>query len=646
MASRRERNLKEAGSVRSVGRHPLGVAAACAALVLGLAASARCEFGPQGSEFRVVGETPGDQVAADVAIGRLGGLLVWHDNATDEDGLGISALRLNADLSRWPKGAFRVNRIGTGHQENARVTLLHGGGACVVWQGGSDLRQDIYARVLRPDFTFANGDDLMVNANEGGSRQDPALAPLTDGGAIVVWGSTGQDGSLQGVYGQRVSAAGERVGSEFRVNDFAAFNQRTPAVAALADGRFVITWVSEQQRFENSVDIYARLYSANAEPVSGELLVNTGTNVCANPSVAASTDGGFTVAWGEKFPREVVDLAVVSTNSWDVMVRAFTGAGQARGAAGKVNSFTYGEQFAPRIASLATEHLVIWTSLGQDGSREGVFAQRLGFGGERVGDEFRVNTTTASMQIRPAVASDEDRRALVVWSSFVGGLGSFDLVGQQYETARALRAPPPPVVSALEDHMLMVSWPQQSGNEIVRYRLYVDQATEPALVSGNYWVVSDLGAGTTHTFQIAYELADGRVSPLSDPATGRTWGRDGNRDGLPDDWQQQHWGTNNSAWPGRDADVDGDGSTNLHEFLAGTDPLDAGSALRTSMLETGGGLRLSWNSVPGSIYQPQVSTDLAQWDPAGSPRYAAGGSDSIPIAGGPQAAYYRVIRLR
>ena len=38
------------------------------------------------------------------------------------------------------------------------------------------------------------------------------------------------------------------VGNEFLVNQFTSYNQRTPAVAALTDGGFVVAWVSEQQR--------------------------------------------------------------------------------------------------------------------------------------------------------------------------------------------------------------------------------------------------------------------------------------------------------------------------------------------------------------------------------------------------------------
>src|SRR5205823_9708340 len=144
-------------------------------------------------------------------------------------------------------------------------------------------------------------------------------------------------------------------------------------------------------------DIYARFFSAAGVAAGDEFLINTGTNICANPSLAAASDGSFTVAWGQK------DLA--TTDSWDIFARMISSTGLG-GIVQRANTHTYGDQFAPRISSAGTDYLVVWTSLGQDGSREGVFGQFLSANGSLSGDEFLVNTTTASQQIHPAVASD------------------------------------------------------------------------------------------------------------------------------------------------------------------------------------------------------------------------------------------------
>jgi hypothetical protein len=73
---------------------------------------------------------------------------------------------------------------------------------------------------------------------------------------------------------------------------------------------------------------------------------------------------------------------------------------------------------------------VVWTSLAQDGSREGVFGQALN-NGALSGGEFRVNTTVYLRQFQPDVAADNAGRFLAVWSSYQTAAG-FDLFGQRY----------------------------------------------------------------------------------------------------------------------------------------------------------------------------------------------------------------------
>jgi hypothetical protein len=76
------------------------------------------------------------------------------------------------------------------------------------------------------------------------------VATLANSNVVVVWASFNQagPGSLLDVYGQMLSPAGQKVGGEFLINQFTAYNQRTPAVAALKNGGFVVAWVSEQER--------------------------------------------------------------------------------------------------------------------------------------------------------------------------------------------------------------------------------------------------------------------------------------------------------------------------------------------------------------------------------------------------------------
>lgn len=84
---------------------------------------------------------------------------------------------------------------------------------------------------------------------------------------------------------------------------------------------------------------------------------------------------------------------------------------------------------------------------------------------------------------------------------------------------------------------------------------------------------------------------------------------DADGDGMPDAWELLH-GLNASI---NDAasDADGDGVPNKDEHAAGTDPLDAASALGIADLDAAG--ELTWRSVPGRSYAVEESGDLSGW---------------------------------
>ena len=93
-------------------------------------------FSRLAGEYSLSGPLPGDQTRPALAFGAAGGYVVWQDNVTDGDGTGISAQRLNDNLS-GSLAPFRVNEIGAGHQENPQAAVLPNGGAVFVWQGGA-----------------------------------------------------------------------------------------------------------------------------------------------------------------------------------------------------------------------------------------------------------------------------------------------------------------------------------------------------------------------------------------------------------------------------------------------------------------------------------------------------------------------------
>lgn len=392
--------------------------------------SGQNSFVPSGNEYAITGKLPGDQVHPQVSISTNGGYVVWEDFWIDGKGLGVGAMRLENDL----KGSgvpFRVNSVVNGDQESAQVSLLNGGGAAFAWLGGQRGRQHIYARFLSSSNNWVTG-DVQVNSATNRSQTTPTMTTLLNGNVAIVYVSQNQAAahSMSDVYLQMFAPNGNKLGSEILVNQFTDNNQRNPAVASLADGKVAVAWVSEQQRWTDasngvpSVDIYARVFDASGAALGNEFLVNMSSNICTAPDICAAADGGMMLTWMEK------DLAV-RNNGWDVYARRFSSAGVG-GDVSRLNTQLYGDQYSPKVRRAGTSYLDIWTSLGQDGSREGVFGRYLNDDGSLSGNEFRVNTTVFGAQMHQALGSDGAGRLLAAWTSFGVGITGFDLNAQVY----------------------------------------------------------------------------------------------------------------------------------------------------------------------------------------------------------------------
>src|ERR1035441_570885 len=180
------------------------LAVAAPALVLG-----QTNYVPNGVEYAIAGSLAGDQARPQLGLSVSGGYLVWQDNFTDGDGLGISALRLDNSFSR-ALSPFRVNSIGAGGQENPQVSMLNGGGAVFVWQGGKQGFQRIYARFLSAGNLWLAG-DVQVNTFTNSSQVSPVVTTLANSNVVVAWASFNQAAStsLQDVYAQLLSPTGQ-----------------------------------------------------------------------------------------------------------------------------------------------------------------------------------------------------------------------------------------------------------------------------------------------------------------------------------------------------------------------------------------------------------------------------------------------------
>jgi len=185
-----------------------------------------------------------------------------------------------------------------------------------------------------------------------------------------------------------------------------------------------------------------------------------------------------------------------------------------------------------------------------------------------------------------------------------------------------------------------------AGYSVADYEVYADGATAPtAVVTNDWWTMTGLASGSTHSFAIDYVLTDSSRSPLSAPASGTTWSGL-TWGGIPFEWMEQFYGSDLTKWPSATAALSPGGPTLLYVFLSGGSPLQPSTWLKMQLQQTSQGLFLSWNPQPGLIYQVQASANnMTAWTNLGAPRFAAGNVDSIYVGTGSHG-YYRVLRLQ
>ena len=390
-------------------------------------AGAATSFLPDGGEYLPTGPMAGDQTAPAIAFSTDGGFMVWQDSAGNGDGAGIRARRIGKTLS-GSLPAFWVNSNANFINEAPDVALLADGGAVFAWQAGPLGRPGIYARFMRPMTTTAPtfvASDVEIVTGGSTQNQTPKLARLSDGSVIVAWANVGQDGDLSGILVQKLNATGAKIGTPWVANVTVEGNQRNPAIIATSDGGFTVAWVGENQRFDRSADVFARVFSSSGFPLSGEIRLNAGTNICSTPCLAALPQGGFVATWNEFDGDEIA-------NGWDVFAGAYDASGVASRLPARINAYRYSNQLNPRISVAGDTALAVWTSLNQDGYREGVFGRFLATTGEVADDEFGLNQTVVSQQLDPVVASDGANRFVTAWTSFNSLANGFDVVARKF----------------------------------------------------------------------------------------------------------------------------------------------------------------------------------------------------------------------
>jgi hypothetical protein len=255
--------------------------------------------GTPGLPFQVNSYTTGYQTNPALAVDPAGNFIVaWLSEGQDGDDWGIYAQRYDASAN--PQGGeFRVNSTTTGPQGNVAVAMDPSGNFVASWDTDYDTPSSQVRAQRYNAAGTALGGELVVTTPAGTSFNGyGSVAAAPNGGFVVVWTSYNYGGSQNGVFGRRYDASGAPAGGAFQVNTYTTNYQKSPRVAADADGNFVVVWRSFHNQDGHGGGAFGQRFDALGARAGSEFQLNSYTfEFQDNPTVAMDGAGNFVTVW-------------------------------------------------------------------------------------------------------------------------------------------------------------------------------------------------------------------------------------------------------------------------------------------------------------------------------------------------------------
>lgn len=328
-------------------------------------------------------------------------------------------------------------------------------------------------------------DSFQINDYATNSQDYPSVAGLSNGKFAATWTSFAQDGSYDGIYAKIFNNNGVAISDEFRVNNYTFSSQTQPSVAVLSNDGFVITWSSHEQD-GSKYGVYAQIYNNSGYKSGGEFKVNTYViNNQISSKVSGLSNNKFIIVWVSSEGQDGSDEGVYG--------QIFNNDGTFVGNEFRVNTYTNSYQQEPCIASFSNNNfVVVWSSVYQDGSGNGIYTQIFDSNGVKVGRELRVNQETIGDQNQPSVASLLNDKFVVAWQSagkifarIYSSAGEpitaeFAVNKQQYDSYCAY----PRVISLSLENKFIVAY---YGSGSVQYSLFDDSGSKLGELDGRIY---------------------------------------------------------------------------------------------------------------------------------------------------------------
>ncbi len=194
------------------------------------------------------------------------------------------------------------------HDSLISVTALSSGGYVMTWFCNRDGDNDTFIRIYSSDGTPVGGEINVSDPSDNNANDSPdfpsAVTVLAGGRIAVTWDSN--SGGDTDIYTRVYEADGTPIGAAQNVSDvsFSTTYDQAQSVIALANGGYVVAWVSDR---DGDRDLYSRVYTADGLPAGTEQNVSDpidNNSFDNGAEVVGLEDGGYVVAWDSNYPND------------------------------------------------------------------------------------------------------------------------------------------------------------------------------------------------------------------------------------------------------------------------------------------------------------------------------------------------------
>ena len=227
----------------------------------------------------------------------------------------------------------------------------------------------------------------------------------------------------------------EKLGEQFAVNSYTSGDQTLPVTAKLKGGGFVIAWQNGNTIGKDQT-IQAQIFDSNGNAVGSEFKLETFTNPDRAgrrfPAITALDDGGFLSTWTSHGQGSDANVGPVGTGG--IYGQRWDSSGNKVGTEFRVDSTDGIGQNQSSVSSLSNGGFVVtWVAdTNADGDGSGIFGQVYEASGNPVGHEFQINSHTALDQSFPEVRGLDGGGFVVVWTSYKQVGGGHEIFAQRF----------------------------------------------------------------------------------------------------------------------------------------------------------------------------------------------------------------------